>query len=237
MINFPLSEVYLESVDSTNSYLKRIIKETGLLNGISVMAESQTSGRGRLGRSWLSQKGDTLCMSIAVENEYSEGFTLLVSLAVVEALLPFCKGKNLQIKWPNDIICKNKKLCGILCERVSEYTVIGIGINVNTKSFPNEIENKATSLYLLNGKEYDVKEIFRAVNKAFENVFAKYNFTFTRDAKAEFERLCINLGKEVITERLRGIATGVADNGELLVKTDGKTVSISSGEVAVYGIY
>ena len=237
MINFPLSEVYLESVDSTNSYLKRIIKESGLLNGISVMAESQTSGRGRLGRSWLSHKGDTLCMSVAVENEYSEGFTLLAALAVYDALLPFCKGKNLQIKWPNDIICENKKLCGILCERVSEYTVIGIGINVNSKNFPDEIKNKATSLYLLNGKKYEVKDIFKFVNKAFEDVFTKYDFTFTSDAKAEFQRLCVNLGKTVYTENVRGIAAGIADNGELLIETQDKIVGISSGEVAVHNIY
>ena len=65
-------------------------------------------------------------MSIGVKNKYAEGFTLLVALAVYEALKPFCEGKTLQIKWPNDIICENKKLCGILCERVGEYTVIGL---------------------------------------------------------------------------------------------------------------
>lgn len=237
MINFPLDTVYLESVDSTNSYLKRIIKENELYSGMSVMAKVQTSGRGRLGRSWLSTEGDTLCMSVAVKNSYAEGFTLLVALAVYEALKPFCGNNNLQVKWPNDIICTNKKLCGILCERVGEYTVIGVGINVNDESFPQEIEYKATSMYLLSGEKHNVKDVFRAVNKSLENVLKKYDFAFTEDARAEYTRLCANLGKAVKTEMYTGEAVGVGDDGSLLLKTESGMVSVTSGEVAVHDIY
>lgn len=237
MINFPLDTVYLESVDSTNSYLKRIIKESELSRGLSVMTECQTSGRGRLGRSWLSEKDSTLCMSIAVKNEYREGFTLLTSLAVYEALKSFCSDTDLQIKWPNDIICKNKKLAGILCERVNEYTVIGVGINVNSKSFADEIKNKATSLYLLSGKKNNVAYVFKAVNSAFENVLTKYDFAFTQEAKEIYESLCANLGKSVITETKSGVAVGIDDNGSLLIKSGDEVFNISSGEVAIHGIY
>lgn len=237
MINFPLSEVYLESVDSTNSYLKRIIKESEPPKGLSVMAKCQTSGRGRLGRSWLSYEGDTLCMSIGVKNNYCEGFTLLVALAVFEALKPFCKGKELKIKWPNDIICENKKLCGILCERVNEYTVIGIGINVNDTSFPAEIENKATSIYLTSGEKFDVKDVFRAVNKSVENILTKYGFDFTENAKSDYEKLCANIGKDVRTEKYSGKAIGIGDDGSLLIEAEGEIVKISSGEVVVHNIY
>lgn len=237
MINFPLNTVILESVDSTNSYLKRIIKEDGLTQGLAVMAKSQSAGRGRLGRSWLSDKGSTLCMSIGIKNDYAEGFTLLVALAVYEALKPFCSDKNLQIKWPNDIVAENKKLCGILCERVNEYTVIGVGVNVNNKSFHPEIAHKATSLYLLSGKKNDVSEVFEAVNSAFENVLTKYDFAFTHDAKAEFESLCINLGKTVTTDKLSGTAVGIDQSGVLIVETESGLCTVSSGEVAVHGIY
>ncbi|MBQ7810090.1 MAG: biotin--[Clostridia bacterium] len=237
MINFPLREVYLESVDSTNSYLKRIVKESEPACGLSVMAESQTSGRGRLGRSWLSAEGNTLCMSICVKNKYCEGFTLLVALAVFEALKPFCKNKELQIKWPNDIIMENKKLCGILCERVSEYTVIGIGININNEDFPMEIKNKATSLYLLNGEKYELKAVFRAVNAAVENILTRYNFIFTEEAKKAYAELCANLGRNVTTESKSGVAVDIDANGSLILNCDGETVSITSGEVAIHGIY
>lgn len=235
MINFPLNTVILESVDSTNSYLKRIIKEDGLTHGMAVMAKSQSAGRGRLGRSWLSNS-NTLCMSIAVENKHSSGVTLLAALAVLEGLKSFC-GSNLQVKWPNDILAGNKKLCGILCERVDAYTVIGIGVNVNDESFHPEIANKATSMYLLNGKKYDVKEVFEAIKLSFEKVFEKYNFTFTKDAKELYESLCINFGKTVTTDKLRGTAMGIDQSGALVVKTESGLCTVSSGEVAVHGIY
>lgn len=176
-------------------------------------------------------------MSIGVKNKYAEGFTLLVALAVYEALKPFCEGKTLQIKWPNDIICENKKLCGILCERSSEYTVIGIGVNVNDKEFFGEIKDKATSLYLLTSVKNDVKEIFRAVNSSFERVMAKFDFAFCKESKEEYERLCANIGREVKTEKFTGTAVGIDINGGLLVKTKEETVLLTSGEVAVYGIY
>lgn len=237
MINFPLDTVILESVDSTNSYLKRIIKESGLTKGLAVMAKVQSAGRGRLGRSWQSREGDTLCMSIAVKNPYAEGITLLAALGVYNALKGFCKDSTLGIKWPNDIICDGKKLCGILCERVLEYTVIGIGINVKDKCFSGEIEHKATSLYLLSGKEYDVSEVFKAVVSAFEAVFTEHSLCFTPKAKEQYESLCVNFGRSVTTERLSGTAVGIDINGSLLVESEGALHTVSSGEVVVHGIY
>ena len=114
---------------------------------------------------------------------------------------------------------------------------IGIGINVNDKAFADEIAHKATSLYLLSGKKYDVKDIFRALNKSFENVFAKYDFVFTVDAKREYEKLCANIGKNVTAQNQEGEALGVGEDGSLLVKTKDEIISISSGEVAVHNIY
>lgn len=237
MINFPLATVCLESVDSTNSYLKRVIKESGLENGLAVMAKHQFSGRGRLGRTWQSAEGNTLCMSIAIKNEYAEGLTLLAALAVFEGLKPFCKDRELQVKWPNDIICEGKKLSGILCERVSEYTVIGVGVNVNDKSFREDIAHKATSLYLLSGKEYDINQIFKSVVLAFESVFKKYNLSFNEEAKELYQKLCANLGRAVATEKFSGTAVGIDTDGSLIVEAGRALNAVSSGEVAVHGIY
>lgn len=239
MNNFPFNTVYLDSVDSTNSFLKRIIKETGLPSGLAVMAKKQTCGRGRLGREWLSNEDNTLCMSAAIKAPYSEGITLLVALAVQKALKPFCgvfSGKLL-IKWPNDIICDNKKLSGILCERIGEYTVIGVGVNVNDKGFCGELRDKATSLYMLSEKENDVKEVFRAITIALESELLKYGFIFTAEAKSEYESLCANLGRKVTTASHCATAVGIGDNGSLLIKTDEELIAVTSGEVAVHGIY
>lgn len=235
MTNFPLATVYLESVDSTNNYLKRLIKENTLENGLAVMAKSQSSGRGRLGRTWLSGEG-TLCMSIAIKNKYSEGFTLLAALAVYEGLKVFLD-LPLEIKWPNDIISVNKKLAGILCERVNEYTVIGVGININDKSFSDEISHKATSMYLLSGKEYKVKEVFKALVKAFENTFEKYDYGFTKEAQAKYKRLCANIGKNVRAKDFSGVAVDVLENGSLTIEAEGVLRQVSSGEVVVHDIY
>lgn len=236
MINFPLNKVYLDSVDSTNSYLKRIIKAKGLSSGMAVMANRQTAGRGRLGRTWQSADGNTLCMSIAVKNEHSDGLTLLAALAVFEGLKSLSEAP-LQIKWPNDIISHNKKLCGILCERVSEYTVIGIGVNINDEKFGGEIENKATSLYLLSGEKYEVKKVFDVLCASFENVFEKHDFKFTQKAKEDYEGLCANFGKNVVSANFCGEAVGIADDGALLIKTEDGLKAVSSGEVAVHNIY
>lgn len=235
MTNFPLATVYLESVDSTNNYLKRLIKENTLENGLAVMAKSQSSGRGRLGRTWLSGEG-TLCMSIAIKNKYSEGFTLLAALAVYEGLKVFLD-LPLEIKWPNDIISVNKKLAGILCERVNEYTVIGVGININDKSFDDEISHKATSMYLLSGKEYKVKEVFKALVKAFENTFEKYDYGFTKEALTKYKRLCANIGKNVRAKDFSGVAVDVLENGSLTIEAEGVLRQVSSGEVVVHDIY
>jgi len=235
MTNFPLATVYLESVDSTNNYLKRLIKENTLENGLAVMAKSQSSGRGRLGRTWLSGEG-TLCMSIAIKNKYSEGFTLLAALAVYEGLKVFLD-LPLEIKWPNDIISVNKKLAGILCERVNEYTVIGVGININDKSFDDEISHKATSMYLLSGKEYEVKEVFKALVKAFENTFEKYDYGFTKEALAKYKGLCANIGKNVRAKDFSGVAVDVLENGSLTIEAEGVLRQVSSGEVVVHDIY
>lgn len=200
------------------------------------MAKSQTAGRGRLGRTWLSSDG-TLCMSIAVKNEYSEGFTLLAALAVFEALKGFCPEKNLQVKWPNDIICEGKKLCGILCERVDAYTVIGVGVNVNDKCFDKDIEHKATSLYMLSRKKYETKAVFEAIISAFEAVLTANGYSFTADAKARYTELCANIGRAVSTEKFSGTAVGIGDDGSLCVEAEGVLRTVSSGEVAIHGIY
>lgn len=239
MNNFPLKEVRLNSVDSTNSYLKRVIKENGLYCGLAVSAKCQTAGRGRLGRSWQSVRDNTLCMSIAIKNPDPKGITLLAALAAFKCLKGFCGegAEELLIKWPNDIIYKNKKLCGILCERVGEYTVIGVGVNVNDSDFDSELSQKATSLYLITGKKTSVDALFKDMVSAFEKVLMKHGLAFTKDAKAEYESLCANLGKPVKAQGVQGVAVGIKDDGSLVVKDGDSLVSVAFGEVAVHGIY
>ena len=150
---------YYETIDSTNLEIRRLAEE-GAPHGTTAVAEEQTSGKGRRGRSWLGKAGCGIWMSfllrpqIAVEN--SSMLTLITALAVEKAVGEET-GLQCQIKWPNDIIVNGKKLCGILTELSAQmdelnYVVVGIGINANMQEFPDDLRDKATSLRIETGE-------------------------------------------------------------------------------------
>lgn len=228
--------IRLQKVNSTNTYAKALLKSGEPLVPYTVVyAKEQTEGKGRMGRSWESSKDDTLCMSLIIPHLCKSGVTLLVALGVHKALRDICP--NLQIKWPNDIICENKKLCGILTESTNGGTVIGIGINVNTENFSDDIADKATSLKMLTGREYDKEEILREVATCVFDIIDKHNGELTKEAKEEYLPLCANINRQVSWKEYTGIATTVTQEGALLVKTETGVAEIAFGEVAVSGIY
>ena len=140
-------------IDSTNTRAKQLA-ELGEEEGTLIIAERQTSGKGRRGRQWDSGAGTGIYMSMilrpVIEPSSVPGITLVAALAVVSAARQFCNVETF-VKWPNDIVLDKKKICGILTEMSSEmdyinYVVVGIGINVNNEHFPEEIEETATSI-------------------------------------------------------------------------------------------
>ena len=238
MLNFPLNRIHLDTVDSTNNFAKRLIAENKITQGTVIAATEQTQGRGRLGRSWLSDGGKTLCMSVVIKSEKAEGITLLAALALHKALSDFCKSKEFLIKWPNDIIYKRKKLCGILCEGAGEYIVIGIGVNVNSSCFPDEIKEKATSLKNITGKDTDISEVEKKICAELESVLKGSDYTFKKPEREQYISLCANIGRGATTAFGNGVAVGIAEDGSLLVRNDSAQLfSVNSGEVAVYDIY
>lgn len=144
--------IHFDTIDSTNDYAKEIGNKVN--GGTLIISEQQTKGKGRLGRSWNSKSGDGIWMSLIIKPKiepYKAPFlTLVAGASIIKALDHL--GVDVSIKWPNDIILNNRKICGILTELSAEmervnYIVIGIGINIKTINFPNEIKEKATSLY------------------------------------------------------------------------------------------
>ena len=136
--------------------------EEGAPEGILVVAESQNSGKGRRGRVWKSPAGSGIWMSFLlkpqIRPEYASRLTLVAAMAV-SAGIEEVTGLTSQIKWPNDLVLSGKKICGILTEMSTDldtirYIIVGIGINVNTSSFPEEIRETATSLYLESGRKW-----------------------------------------------------------------------------------
>lgn len=240
---------YFSQVDSTNKTAKEIAStENG--HGTVVIAEEQTEGRGRLGRSWSSPKHKGIWMSILVRPDISPTdatkVTQITAASIYKALSEM--GIETKIKWPNDIILNRKKVCGILTEMSSEmmqinYMVIGIGINVNQdkEEMPCDLREKATSLKIEAGEDVSRKELVGRILNNFEYF---YNDLAVRGDIKEALDICrsksILLGKRVRViqrgETLEREAVGLTDEGELVVKDEyGNTSVIVSGEVSVRG--
>ena len=239
---------FARETDSTNLWIKRLAKE-GASEGTLALAEFQSAGRGRLGRSWEVPEGTSVKMSIILrpkfEPQYAPTLTLVMGMAVAKAVKNL--GFDVSIKWPNDVVVSHKKICGILTEMgvrdgKIDYAVIGVGINVNIKEFPEEMADKATSLYLESGKEFDRSQIPGLVMEAFEKYYEKFAATCDLSGlKEEYESILANYNQPVrvlAKEPYEGVARGITDGGELLVeKTDGTIVAVSAGEVSVRGLY
>ncbi|HHY83689.1 MAG TPA: biotin--[acetyl-CoA-carboxylase] ligase [Clostridiales bacterium] len=238
-----------EAIDSTNTRAKELA-QTGAPHGTLVAAEEQIKGRGRLGRSWESPPGTGIWMSLILRPSFPPRFapriTVIAALAAVKAISSIT-GLDAAIKWPNDIIINYRKVCGILTEMQAdpdliEYAVLGMGINVNTESFPAELVNSATSLYLESGARTDRCRLLAGILGFFEGIYEKYEDTgdFT-DILKEYKERCITLGQRVrvvsASGEFEGIAEGLTQDCELIVVSDnGMKHTVLSGDVSVRGI-
>jgi BirA family biotin operon repressor/biotin-[acetyl-CoA-carboxylase] ligase len=146
------------------------------------------------------------------------------------------------IKWPNDVVVTGRKICGILTESGITGTVLGIGINLNRESFPDDIADKATSLRLITGYEYERAEIIKLLLIELSRYYEKFEGQGVGSFIGEYRALCINIGKTVVICEngceYRAEAVGVSDCGGLEIITEGgERRLIKSGEVSVRGLY
>ncbi len=241
---------FLEKVDSTNNYAKKIA-ENGALSGTLVLTENQYGGRGRRGRIWENPPGSSIAMTLIVKPKLPPNHASMMTLVMGIAVARACReisGIDMKIKWPNDIVAQGKKVCGILTEMSAEpdsihYVVIGVGINVNIDAFPKELQEIAASLQSLTGKTFHRADLISKCMEEFEDCYQE--FLKTEDLSRlmkEYNSLLINKDQKVCVMepkgRYTGTALGVDANGELIVKKDsGETVSVYAGEVSVRGVY
>ena len=240
---------FYEETDTTNNRARELALE-GAPEGTLVVAEKQTAGRGRRGKVWESPLGTGIWMSLVLRPQIMPAeasvLTLLCGLATAEAI-EVETGLSAGIKWPNDILINGKKAVGILTEMDCEmsqvhFVIPGIGINVNTTSFPPEIADIATSLYLECGKTVSRR---RLVHKVLERLEEHYE-TFLRTGSVtamleDYRKHCITLGKEVHVlgrEPFFAEALDITPEGELLVRRadNGKEEVVFSGEVSIRGV-
>ena len=236
-------------LDSTQEYGKELAK-TESVHGTLIVADTQTAGKGRRGRIWQSPKGTTISMSLCLEPkisvEHISGMTLVMALAVAEAIKELT-GSEPQIKWPNDIVVNGKKICGILTELCFQngkgIVIIGVGINVNTEEFPEEIREIASSLKIETGKEICREALIASVMKYFEKFYEQYEKTEDLSLLREaYENMLANKERCVNVldpqQPYQGVAKGITDAGNLIVvREDGTTCEVYSGEVSVRGLY
>jgi len=155
-----LDRYFYQKIDSTNEEAKRLLRKRKS-PPFYIVAEEQTQGKGQQGRKWISPKGG-LYISIVLGEEYDIHTALLSATLSVQKLLSSYVS-DIKIRFPNDLITKNKKIAGILIEKGNNFTIFGIGVNVNQKIFPEEIKEKATSLYLITGEKYRIRDIEKGI--------------------------------------------------------------------------
>jgi BirA family biotin operon repressor/biotin-[acetyl-CoA-carboxylase] ligase len=232
--------IYYPRLTSTMDVARKEAQE-GAAEGTVVIAEEQTAGRGRVGRSWLSPRGG-IALSIILYPRifYLPSLIMLASLAVIYSI-EAVTGLKTQIKWPNDILINGKKVCGILVESDVQrnkltYAIIGIGINVNFQAsdFP-EIASFATSLADELGRQVSRVDIIRSLLMEVERLYLPLNTEFIY---REWRERLVTLGKKVQVRWgetvVEGIAESVAQDGSLLLRhSNGSLTRIVGGDVSL----
>ena len=234
--------LFLEETDSTNLGLRHLAEENAA-DGTVLWAARQTAGRGRLGRSFSSPEGGLyLSMLLRQSEDPARDLRLTPAVAVAgaRALGRVCS-LRCGIKWPNDLVCGGKKLCGILCESFSaqgeRWVALGIGINVNTLAFPPELEGIAVSVRQLTGKETELPALAEALTEALDEAVAEAR-RFDPALLAAYRKRCVSVGREVLLlregESREAVSLGVNEDFSLRVRLpDGSTEDVRSGEVTL----
>lgn len=244
--------VCLDSVDSTSTEAKRQAAQ-GAAEGLVILSDHQTAGRGRAGRSFQSPAGQGLYLSALLRPSLPAqavvNFTAWTAVAVCDGIQAAC-GVRPEIKWTNDLVLNGKKLCGILTELglaqktgALDYLVVGVGINVNQQreDFREDIRSMATSLSLALGRTVDRTQLAAEVIRALDRMYAQFpagKETYLQQYRAD----CLTVGKPVrlVTPASSrdAFATGIDEDFRLLVRfPDGTADAVSTGEVSVRGLY
>lgn len=236
------NQLLFSTLPSTNTYLKENYRN--LPNYTVAIAKHQTAGRGRMDRIWVD--GDDLLLSVLIKDSLEPNkipqLALVAAAAVWKTLAPYLA---VEIKWPNDIVYRDRKISGILIESVIISTtlaalIIGIGINVNTKKFPEELFQKATSLTLVTKEEYDQKKL---KDDLLYNLDYYYQDFLT--SGNEYLKICrensLLLGKEVVIDDFRNpksaLVLDILESGNILLEVEGKKREYSSGEISLKEFY
>jgi len=239
--------IYLARTESTNGVAKSLAAG-GAAEGTLVVSEAQTDGRGRKGRVWYSPEQEGIYASLILRPELLlmeiAKIPLLASLAVAETLLSLGL-QGVKIKWPNDVLLNGRKAAGILTEAGTEieavdYVVIGLGLNVNTRKFPRELNRTATSLCLETGRSFERSGILAAVLRRLEGYYDSLGRGGAGPLIEKWKTLTDILGRrvsvDVMGRRLSGVVQDLDRDGALVVRArNGEIHKVLSGDIHQIG--
>ncbi len=222
-----------EETTSTNDVIERLARD-GVKEGVVVFAESQTKGRGRLGRKWVSPPRKGLWFSVLLRPDRRPQEITQLTVASATALrraIQSHTGLKPEIKWPNDVLVRGKKVAGILTELSGEldhvrYVILGIGVDVNLTpgEFPPDLRKLATSLKVELGKSVSRAELAVAVLRELDQDYARIASGQFAAVADEWEEHCTTIGHEVVIRtgerQIRGRAESLGEDGALLLRTD-----------------
>ena len=242
--------LYYERLGSTNTTISELAVE-GTKHGTVVVADCQTAGKGRRGRLWESPQEDNIYMSILLRPGFEAAKAPMLTLVMAHSVAKVLAARgfsDVQIKWPNDLVLSGKKVCGILTEMYLQgseidYVVVGVGLNVNTASFPEALVDKATSLFLECGKHMKKEELIVDIVETFMEEYSQFaNKGDLEFLQEEYNSMLVNRGREVLilepSHEYPAFALGINQLGELIVRReDGTETNVFAGEVSVRGIY
>jgi BirA family biotin operon repressor/biotin-[acetyl-CoA-carboxylase] ligase len=240
--------LYYEEIDSTNR-LAREKASCGEKEGTVILAEAQTQGKGRMGRSWSSPRGKNLYLSVilrpAISPQQAPQITLLAGVCLARALIQYAR-LDARIKWPNDIFIRGKKAAGILAEMEADrarthFIILGIGINVNwaANDMPPDLWETATSLGAEAGREFNRAWIASGILEELGKEYALFlREGFSARIREEWNRLSfvnekwatLNFLDQKISGKILGLDT---DGALLLIDPEGKTHRFMAGDVSL----
>ena len=231
----------LGTVESTQIVAARLAVG-GAPEGTVVTATHQTGGRGRRGRSWVDAEGESLLMSVIlrppVRPEEGARLSLVAGIAIVDALRAFA-GLRARIRWPNDVLVGERKICGILPEAATSgastlaHVILGIGLNVNQSAFSDAWRTLATSVRMETGRVCDLGETRESVLQALDDWYARFLSTGLPGLREAWLERAHSVGRRVMAGDGRvGVVVDLADDGALVLRTEsGETLRILTGEV------
>uniref|UniRef100_A0A7C4TGI1 biotin--[biotin carboxyl-carrier protein] ligase n=1 Tax=candidate division WOR-3 bacterium TaxID=2052148 RepID=A0A7C4TGI1_UNCW3 len=224
---------YLDEIDSTNEYAKRILDKA--TEGTVVLADIQTSGKGRLDRKWYSPEGG-IYLSVILFTDRPLLIPILGGVAVCETFNNY--GILLGLKWPNDVMLNEKKVAGILSEVIDTKVILGIGINLNNSKFPVELSDIATSIFIETRKKIDKMSIYRTLCLELDRYYSFLKANNTTEILQKWRDYTIMFSRNVRVELpdrvVLGRAIDIGGDGSLvLMLPDGKIERILAGDIQI----